>query len=289
MHIAQGEFVLNNLSLILPAIADLLRVYPLDFLYGCISADIFIGKGSRKRENHCHNWSMGHQLLFRAQEPFEKAFTYGYLSHLAADTVAHNFFIPNQLYRTSSTRKFGHVYWECRSDIFTERKYWRIAKNVIACHNPRDDDIIKRLVPHRVLSFKTKKHIYRTTIHLYNLHQWRRAVTLFSRNSRWNLTREYVEFLKNLSFALTIDFLDNPATARCLQYDPVGSYNIQEAKRMRRLMKRLNGHSPDDIGFVIPDDLLEVAALMEPSNTHALPDSLLVKQFDNLVRSGKKR
>jgi len=255
IHIAQGEFILNNLAMILPVIKELIQSYPLDFLYGVISADIFIGKGSRRRNDHCHNWSIGRNMLLAAHAPVEKAFTYGYLSHLVADTVAHNIYIPGQLYRTSTTRRFGHLYWEYRSDIFTEKKHWKIAKKVIVSHNPRDDDFITQTVPHRVLPFKTKKLIFSTTLHLYDLEQWHNAVKVVSQNSRWEITREYIESLKELSFFLTLDFLKNPEKAICFNYDPVGSDNIREAKRRRRLVKRLTGKSPTKGGFEIPADM----------------------------------
>lgn len=256
IHIAQGEFVLQNLTLVLPAIRDLIQAFPFDFLYGLISADIFIGKGSRRRDDHCHNWSIGQNMLSVAKAPFENAFTYGYLSHLAADTVAHNFYIPNQLYLTSTTRKFGHLYWEYRSDIFSEKKHWKIAKEVIKSHDPRNDTFITQTVPHRVLSFKTKKLIFLTTLHLYDLEHWRDAVNLVSQNSRWEVRREYIEFFKKLSFYLTLNFLENPEEALCLKYDPVGSDNICEAKRRRRLVRKLNGRSPTYGGFEIPSDML---------------------------------
>jgi len=259
IHIAQGDYVLNHLGLVLPVIADLLSKYSRDFLYGCISADIVIGKGSRRRVDHCHNWSVGQQLLSVAQEPCQKAFTYGYLAHLASDIIAHNFFIPNQLYRTSSTLKFGHVYWECRSDLFTERKHWRLARAVLTQNSTRNDDMMAAIVPTRLLSFRTNKQIYMNTIRLYDLQQWRQTVILVSRNSRWTLARDYVDFLKQLSLALVIDFLQHPHKARCLQYDPVGSDNIHEAKRKRRLVRRLNGKNPDDLFFVIPDELMEIS------------------------------
>ncbi|MBW1679466.1 MAG: zinc dependent phospholipase C family protein [Deltaproteobacteria bacterium] len=266
IHIAQGEFVLNNLKLVLPAIRELLQTYPLDFLYGCISADIFIGKGSRRRDDHCHNWSIGHKMITVARAPFEKAFTYGYLSHLVADTVAHNFYIPNQLYLTSTTRKFGHLYWEYRSDIFTEKKYWKMAKNVIVSHDRRNDAFITQTVPNRLLSFKTKKRIYLSTLHIYDLDHWSQAVNLVSQNSRWEANRQYIEFLKKLSFYLTIDFLKNPETAICLNYDPVGSGSIREAKRRRRLIRKLNGKKPTEMGFEIPSEMIEIANKMEQLN-----------------------
>jgi hypothetical protein len=263
IHIAQGAFVLEHLPLLMSPVRDLLQAYPIDFLYGCISADIFIGKGSRRRDDHCHNWSIGNKMLATARAPFEQAFTYGYLSHLAADTVAHNFYIPNQLYMTSTTRKFGHLYWEYRSDSFTEKKYWKLARDVINSHDPGSDTFIKETVPSRVLSFRTKKRIYSTTIRMYDLEKWQQTVNLISQNSRWEVTREYITFLKKLSFCLTLDFLKNSETALCLKYDPVGSDNIRAAKKRRRLAKRLNGQKPDEIGFAIPSDLVGIIDTME--------------------------
>jgi hypothetical protein len=258
IHIAQGAFILEHLPLLLTPVRDLLQTYPVDFLYGCISADIFIGKGSRRRDDHCHNWSIGEKMLSLAQTPFEQAFTYGYLSHLAADTVAHNFYIPNQLYMTSTTRKFGHLYWEYRSDSFTEKKYWKLARDVINSHDPRSDIFIRETVPSRILSFRTKKRIYSTTIRVYDLEKWHQTVNLISQNSRWEVTKEYITFLKKLSFYLTIDFLTNSETALCLEYDPVGSENIRAAKKRRRLVKKLNGKRPNEIGFELPSDLVGI-------------------------------
>ena len=43
-----------------------------------------------------------------------RAFALGYLAHLAADSVAHNYFVPKQLAITSSTSALGHSYWESR-------------------------------------------------------------------------------------------------------------------------------------------------------------------------------
>ncbi|MEK6545773.1 MAG: hypothetical protein AABZ28_04510, partial [Nitrospinota bacterium] len=53
LHIKEGVFMLDNLKLILPHIASVLKAFPYDYLYGCIGADIFIGKGHRRRDNHC--------------------------------------------------------------------------------------------------------------------------------------------------------------------------------------------------------------------------------------------
>lgn len=256
IHLAQGEAVLNNVGLLLPFIQELIEKNPLDFLYGCISADIFIGKGSRRRDDHCHNWSVGLNMLAMARSPVEKAFTYGYLSHLAADTIAHNFYIPNQLYLTSTTRKFGHLYWEYRSDVFAEKRQWQTARKVITSHHQDADVFMGQSVAHRLLPFRTKKTIFSTSLRLYELEQWWDAVRLISENSRWQVDKEHIEFYQRLSFSLTVDFLSGPQTAVCLLLDPVGTENIREAKLRRRLVRRLNGNGPIEAGFEIPLEVM---------------------------------
>ena len=74
---------------------------------------------------------MGRKLLLQAADPREQAFACGYLSHLAADIIAHNIYVPNQLYLTSSTIRWGHIYWELRADEFTDQKYWKQVLEVI--------------------------------------------------------------------------------------------------------------------------------------------------------------
>ena len=54
------------------------------------------------------------EILDGAQDDRLRAFGLGYLAHLAADSVAHNYFVPKQLAVTSSTSTLGHSYWESR-------------------------------------------------------------------------------------------------------------------------------------------------------------------------------
>ncbi|MBI5344478.1 MAG: zinc dependent phospholipase C family protein, partial [Deltaproteobacteria bacterium] len=91
-HLEIGQEILGNTALITHAVRALIERFPYDFLYGNISADIVVGKNLVEELKHCHNWKMGFKLLKKASTDSQKAFAYGYLSHLAADTVAHNHF-----------------------------------------------------------------------------------------------------------------------------------------------------------------------------------------------------
>ena len=100
-----------------PAIRALLERYPLDFLYGSVAADISFAKKYVPEGRHCHNWSVGEEILASADSERLRAVGYGYLAHLAADTIAHNVFVPRQLLLTSTTQVLGHAYWEHRIDL----------------------------------------------------------------------------------------------------------------------------------------------------------------------------
>src|SRR5689334_25445237 len=98
---------MRSLALLPPAIAELLRAFPHDFLYGSIAADTSMAKKYVPTGRHCHSWTVGFEIHEAARDDRMRAFAYGYLSHLAADAIAHNHFVPMQLAVTASTSSLG--------------------------------------------------------------------------------------------------------------------------------------------------------------------------------------
>jgi hypothetical protein len=109
--------------------------YPYDFLYGSLAADISLAKKYVPEGRHCHNWHIGEEIHATADTDRLRAVGLGYLAHLAADTVAHNFFVPRQLVLTSSTKAVGHSYWEARLDVELGDGYARLAREVVTSHD----------------------------------------------------------------------------------------------------------------------------------------------------------
>lgn len=58
-HIVLGERILGSLELLPAAIADLLRAFPYDYLYGNIAADTTMAKKFAPADRHCHAWHVG--------------------------------------------------------------------------------------------------------------------------------------------------------------------------------------------------------------------------------------
>src|SRR5512133_1483074 len=93
-HLSFSAQALGNLGVVQPSIRMLLQDFGDEFLYGSLAADIVVGKNMARYLYHCHNWRVGFNVYEQARPGDEQAFALGFLSHLAADTVAHNYFVP---------------------------------------------------------------------------------------------------------------------------------------------------------------------------------------------------
>src|SRR5439155_24136423 len=74
-HVFLGEAVMRSLSLLPRAIAELLRAFPYDFLYGSIAADTSIAKKYAPVGRHCHSWMVGMEILNGARDEPLRAFS----------------------------------------------------------------------------------------------------------------------------------------------------------------------------------------------------------------------
>ncbi|HEX6434984.1 MAG TPA: zinc dependent phospholipase C family protein [Gemmatimonadales bacterium] len=239
-HIYLGESILANLSYLPPAIADLLRAFPFDYLYGNIAADSSIAKHYAPLGRHCHYWHVGQEIHDLAPTDALRAFGLGYLSHLAADTIAHNYFVPRQLMLTSSTAAVGHSYWETRIEAHLGDAYARAAKDVILLDHGPADAHLDRIIAPTIFSVRTNRRLFRGMVHLTETTSWQRASQVAREYSRWPLTDEDVERHLGLSFDFMVELL-NESTASARHLDPSGERPLKTAKEIRRRVLREAG------------------------------------------------
>lgn len=239
-HIYLGESVLASLGQLPSAVADLLRAYPFDFLYGNIAADSSIAKHYAPLGRHCHYWHVGQEIHDLAATDALRAFGLGYLCHLAADTVAHNYFVPRQLMITSSTAAVGHSYWETRVETHLGDAYAKSAKDVILLSHADADAHLDRIIAPTIFSVRTNRRLFRGMVRLTESSSWQRATQVAREYSRWPLADPDVERHLGLSYDYMVGFLgagDSPA----LQLDPSGERPLKIAKELRRRVLRDTG------------------------------------------------
>ena len=262
-HIYLGESVLANLSALPPAVADLLRAFPFDFLYGNIAADSSIAKHYAPLGRHCHYWHVGQEIHDLAGSDALRAFGLGYLSHLAADTIAHNYFVPRQLMLTSSTAAVGHSYWETRVEAHLGDAYSKIAKDVILLDHASADAHLDRIIAPTIFSVRTNRRLFRGMVHLTETTSWQRASQVAREYSRWPLTDADVERHLGLSFDFMMELLTESVSA-ARHLDPSGERPLKTAKEMRRRVMREAGRR-------------DTAELQDAAHEHfGLPERALV-------------
>jgi hypothetical protein len=238
-HVYLGTGVLESLALLPPAVRALLAAHPYDFLYGSVAADISLAKKYVPEGRHCHHWAIGEEIYSSAETDRLRAVALGYLAHLAADTIAHNVFIPRQLLLTSSTKALGHSYWEHRMDIQLGERHTRLAREVVMNHDhSAADALFDRVLSATLFSFQTNRRIFRGMIRFQDNERWHGVFGTVLQNSRWALEQETIDGYVVRSFDYVIDYLNRRGDALAAALDPVGDEKLGLSKKIRRMAVR---------------------------------------------------
>lgn len=237
VHLALGNSVLGNLACLPPLVGGLLAHHKNAFLYGCLSADIFIGKGTTFRPGHSHNWVTGFKLLQSAKDPRVTAYAYGYLSHLAADVVAHNYYVPNALWRMPSGGKISHVYVEARADSRFEEER-ELALRLFKRPNRDTDGTLLSAMERRKLPFLLKKQIVKGSLRVTGSREWGHSLRFVDNLLPWPQNTNDLDGMVELSRNLVFEFLSDPKASSAVSFDPIGSHNLRVVREMRSRRKR---------------------------------------------------
>lgn len=249
--------ILGSCSQILPYIASIIQAFPHEFIYGGIAADFFIGKGQKKKDRHSHNWETGFKLLSGVNNEREAAYAYGFLSHLGADVVAHNYFVPDLIHRVSKWKRIGHFYSEAVADKFVDPVYLKITKDVLAMDHGDCDRLLKLTEVRNGYGLRAKKHIYTQSVKISDYLYCLPVFSDMEIGSAYNVEDEYMAFMIELSFKVVRDLLSYPESSACLTHDPIGSDNLRLA-RENGFFYRLFNNRESSYQFPIAQELLEL-------------------------------
>lgn len=238
-HVVLGERILASLELLPQAIADLLRAFPYDFLYGSIAADTTMAKKFAPADRHCHAWHVGLEVYQLAPSDALRAFGLGYLAHLAADTVAHNYFVPRQLVVTSSTRAMGHTWWEARVELLLGEAVPAAARDLIRLDHRPADAHLERILSPTIFSVRTNRRLFRGMVRLTDSRAWQIGLQVAQDQSRWELPGDLIiAHLERATHYIRSAIGDDQSPVRRL--DPNGEGSILRSKSVRR--DAIRGH-----------------------------------------------
>lgn len=239
VHLQLGSHILSNLDILAAPLQALLSNYPNDYLYGCMSADITLGKKYTHYLKHCHSWGMGKNILQAAATDAQKACAYGYLSHLAADTVAHSYLVPFKMVRTFNTILLKHAYWELRFEAKVDPEIWELARTVARKNFQQNDLMLREVLSDTLFSFPTNKRLFNSLLLLNRLQQWQKMIRSISTTSKWTLPDEYQEEYLGLAREAMESVLIHMEESPYWKADPTGERAINAAKMIRKNLNLL--------------------------------------------------
>ncbi|HDQ40894.1 MAG TPA: hypothetical protein ENN39_07715 [Desulfonatronum sp.] len=204
-HIYVASELYGYAALIPAGIFSLMTRFRQDFLYGNLMADMILGKSHLPAEKSPHSWATGMRFLEQAHNESEQAFAYGYLCHLAADTVAHGILVEEQ-------QDVSHAWLEMQADAMIHKIYWLQSVSFSRAVQRRNDRFLESSLDSYIFSFKTNKRIYKSLVFL-SLLNFRRKKACVS--------PDYIHELHDQSLARMISLLREGEKSLVFQENPM--------------------------------------------------------------------
>ncbi len=205
------------------------------YLYGNLAADLINFKNYGGAYNHCHRWQIIEEMREHTHTPRGEAFILGYLSHLAADTIAHNHFVPYHLARYARTKGLGHLYWEMSADRFIPHERWRIVTELKADKRLDElDDVVNRCVPKKALSMRTNKFLFNHVLLVSERERWRHGMARLHPLANVQLTKGFLGLFQDAAVERIRLALHKKGLRELVRVDANGKEAQAAAMRMRR-------------------------------------------------------
>lgn len=238
-HVKLASDLLGQLSLLPAGVAALLAACRKHYIFGNIAADVVLAKRLSRVKQFCHHWHTGFTILEDASTDAGRAFGLGYLSHLAADTVAHSKFLPRQMTVTRTTMSFGHLYWELRADTTIGPYYWQALRDIMDEAFAEHETILHARLTDTFLPFSLNWQLFYGMNSLISRRGWMRAMTHWTNRSRWHLSDQLMREYRAESLERMIDVVSHGRSAEVLREDPNGNLALAYTRMQRRQLRQM--------------------------------------------------
>jgi plasmid stabilization system protein ParE len=272
-HLHFSAQALEGVGAVQPQIRQLLQDFGNEFLYGSLAADIIVGKNMARYLYHCHNWRVGFNVFKHARAGGEQAFSLGFLSHLAADTVAHNYYVPFKTVASYYKRNTKHAYWELRYDQRMDPGLSQVARAVTKrAYRNHDDYLEEMLYGSSVLPFGFSKQLFRSLLATAQVGRFHHVSRLaLARERNLLLEPDLVADTNQLAVEAIVGLLCEGEKSRAARADATGARNLRVAQVLRRQLREKTARRS-----IHPRDGREIAAETRESFRRAIEDKLVL-------------
>jgi hypothetical protein len=151
---------------------------------------------------------------------------------LAADVVAHNYYVPDVMARTAIPGNLAHVYVEMQADSHLTGGHTQKGRLSRPSQRMVDRSLVAAL-DKNPFSYLCRKRVFGGSVRLSRLRGWNRSLRFAQRLLPLPNGQQPVENMFELSLRAVLDVLHSPEESILRNFDPIGSVNLARAKRRR--------------------------------------------------------
>ncbi len=244
-HLQIGRGLLAQTGDLLTTHAPAILQFPMTYLYGSIAPDRFLAKNLKSYREHTHNWDRAFNMLRHAGTDDLKAFSLGYLSHLAADVIAHNLFVPMKIMERPGMTGRRHAYWELKFEHYQPAEAWELAARVDReVEKSLFDSFMQMFQVPSVLTFSANMALTDRVFRVLGSARTRQLVSHLEDGSHSAMEAEevkvYMDLAQNCVESIVKDGVDSFATSA----DPRGGSRIGHARMLSKVVHRVSRKDP---------------------------------------------
>ncbi len=247
-HVDMALEILSSAGLIGGALASLLTRCRRQFVMGTLDPDRTLAKNLAPYEEHSHNWDLALADYDAAQTDEEQARSLGRICHLAADTVAHNYFVPKKIVDSVDATGAGHFYWEVRFDTRLRELRGATGLADMEFNDPAEIRYLRNIIRPTLATRGLNARLTGMSMAIQRFESYKTATRSIDRRSRLELTDDELMDIRSMALQAQITALNDVVgrSSDIFKLDPRGISCIQKSRDARVSLKAIR-HAGQEI------------------------------------------
>ena len=243
-HVDMGLELLAHAGGLTAGLGALLNRYRREFLLGTLGPDRVVAKNLAPYAWHSHNWDRAFTNLDETRSEAERAALLGWICHLAADVVAHNYYVPAKMAESYGSRVAQHAYWEMRFDARFRHRIGSLGLKSLGFEEPEHRRFLMRVMPASVLGNRLNFGLTGFALRLQEGRAYTRLGRYLDRQSRFPLSQKECDEVRQMAMTAQLDVLRRQKDSRIVGLDPRGIDSLRLGRKMRSQLRFMDVSRP---------------------------------------------
>lgn len=242
-HVDMALEILSWAGMVGGSLAGLIARHRRHFILGTLDPDRTLAKNLATYEDHSHNWDTAIDQFRSAESDQERARSLGRICHLAADTVAHNYFVPKKIVDSVDSRGAGHFFWELRFDARLREIRGQDELESLSFNDREEIQYLATMIRPTVATRNINARLTGVAMKLQKAGPYMAATRTLDRRSNLNFSDAEVMDIRELAIQAQVAAIgslteSDAGPSPIFELDPRGISCISQSRKVRAELRR---------------------------------------------------